>query len=342
MDYEQLHRDALLIDSHNDTIVAHIRAGDVSLAGAPAGAAMSLPGTIAFLGGREYQPPPVDPCQVSFAKMRQGGMDAGFFSIDVTTARHNHLAYAMDGFGYLWNDVERSGADVVFVRSAEDIVRAKVTEKPAILLAIENADCTEKSLGVVRSLYELGVRSIGMTHHVSSVAADGCLEARDGVGLTQFGVALVGEMNRLGMLVDLAHISPGGFFHALEVSEKPVIFSHGNTRALCDHPRNLTDEQLRALAENGGVMGVTFVPDFVDADNPSLECLLDHIDHIAEVAGIETAAIGSDFDGGGTLLEDAIGLPCITEGLLRRGYSAEAVRKVLGENTLRVLRSTIG
>ena len=144
-------------------------------------------------------------------------------------------------------------------------------------------------------------------------------------------------MNRLGMIVDLAHVSPGAFYHALEVSTKPVIFSHGNARALCDHPRNLDDRQLRALAQNGGVIGMSFVPYFVDDHNPSLDRLLDHIDHACTVAGEETVALGSDFDGGGTLLRDALHVPRITEGLVRRGCREEQIRKILGLNLLRVL-----
>jgi membrane dipeptidase len=211
-----------------------------------------------------------------------------------------------------------------------------------VILAIEHADCTERSLNILRVLYELGVRSIGLTHNVSRWAADGCLEARDGVGLTQFGRQLILEMNRLGMLVDLAHVSPSAFFSALEVTKKPVIFSHGNAKKLCDHARNLRDDQLKALAESGGVIGMSYVPFFVDAKNPTLDRLLDHIDHVVSVAGIDVVGLGSDFDGGGTLLADAAEVPQIVEGLDKRGYSDGDIRKVLGENTFRVLKESLG
>jgi len=340
VDYERLHRDALVIDSHNDTIVAHIRRGGLSLARGKERAAEPPAGTIAFMRG--YDDSDAAPLQINLPKMRQGGIDAGFFAIDVTLARQNHLAYALDGFGYLLNDLQKSGAEAVIVRQAEDIVRAKAAGKPAIILALEHADCTERSLNILRILYEIGVRSIGLTHNVSSWAADGCLEAREGVGLTRYGVALVQEMNRLGMLVDLAHVSPSAFFSALEVSSKPVIFSHGNAQALCDHPRNLTDAQFKALAQNGGVIGVSYVPSFVAKENPTLERLLEHIGHIVEVAGVQAVGLGGDFDGGGTLLSDATEVPLITEGLLRRGYSETSIRQILGENTLRVLKGAIG
>jgi membrane dipeptidase len=342
MNAHELCRQALYIDSHNDTIVAHIRRGNYSLERGEEGAGARADGMIAFLRGPEAPRPGADLIQINFPKMRAAGIDAGFFAVDVTLSLKNHLGYALDAFGYLLRDLEQSGARAVIVRRAQDILEAQAAGKVALILAIEHADCTERSVHVLRALYELGVRSIGFTHNVSSCAADGCLEPRDGVGLTRFGRELVVEMNRLGMLVDLAHISPAGFFDALSVTRKPVIFSHGNAKALCPHFRNLADDQLRALAQNGGVIGMSYVPMFVDERAPTLPRLLDHIDHAVEVAGIDTVGLGSDFDGGGTLLKDAVETPQIVEGLIERGYSEGDIRKILGENTLRVLRASIG
>lgn len=341
MESRQLHQDALVIDSHNDTIVAHIRRGNLSLRTGIENGESSFYGVIAFTRG-EHPDKGAMPIQINFPKMREGGIDAAFFAIDVTLARHNHLAYALDGLGFLFDDLSQDGSGVVLVKKAEDLVRAKAGGQLAAVLALEHANCTERSLNVLHALYELGVRSIGLTHNVSSYAADGCKEPREGVGLTQFGVKMVEEMNRLGILVDLAHISPSGFYHALEISARPVIFSHGNARALCNHPRNLTDDQLRALASNGGVIGLSYVPMFVDERAPTFARLLEHVDHIVKVAGIDAVGLGSDFDGGGDLLADATEVPNITKALLERGYSEADVRKILGENTLRVLRQAIG
>ena len=338
---EDLHRDCLVIDSHNDTIVNHICRGNHSVVRGGANAEEPS-GTIARQYAHSFPVPLTGPVQINLSKMRQGGIDTGFFAVDVTAAFKNHLNFALDGIGYLLYDIARHGAEVSICRNSADILEARRTGKPGIILAIEHADCVEGSLNVLRSLFELGVRSIGLTHNVSSQAADGCMEAREGVGLSVFGIKLVREMNRLGMLVDLAHVSPGAFYSALEVSGKPVIFSHGNARALCDHPRNLDDAQLEALALKGGVIGMSFVPYFVNNGNPTLDRLLDHIDHVRSVAGVETVGLGSDFDGGGTLLADATHYPRITEGLVGRGYSEEEIRKILGGNTLRVLRETIG
>ena len=361
MDYLELHRDALVVDCHNDTIVAHIRHGNASLEperggdapapqrrGAPPDGPADGPGrrhsgTVAWLRGPAPAPPEGQAAlQASLPQLRRGGVDAGLFAVDVTRAYQNHLAYALDGLGYFLNDVEQRGAGVTVARRADDVVRAKAAGELAAILAIEHADATERSLNVLRALYEVGVRAIGLTHHTSSWAADGCFEAREGVGLTHYGTQLVREMNRLGMLVDLAHASEAAFFSTLEASERPVAFTHGNARALCDHPRNLTDAQLRALAANGGVIGVSYVPAFVDRQAPTIERLLDHIDHIVAVAGIGTVALGGDFDGGGTLLADAAEVPLITKGLVERGYAEGDVRQILGLNALRVLRATIG
>ena len=342
MNAEDLHKEALLIDSHNDTIVAHILKGGYSFFGEGTRGQDNPPGMIEATMRPGDSPARAAPIQINFPKMCKGGIDTAFFAIDVTRPFKSRLTFALDGFGYFLRDIARAGEEVTIVRRSADVSEAKAACRPAAVLAVEHADVVEGSLNVLHALYEFGVRSIGLTHNVSSQAAGGCLEARDGVGLTKFGVALVREMNRVGMLVDLAHVSPGAFYSALEIVDKPVIFSHGNARALCDHPRNLDDDQLKALAANGGVIGMSFVPYFVDAGTPVLERLLDHIEHICEVAGVETVGLGSDFDGGGTLIQDAGRVPDITVGLLERGFAEEDVRKILGQNTFRVLKAAIG
>ncbi len=339
MDARTLQQQARIIDLHNDTIVAHIRRGNASVAAPGQAFDAAYNGLISGPYGMRH--PPNEPLQIDLAKMQAAGIDVGLFAVDVTQAHNHHLGYALDGIGFLLHDLAQHAPEAIIVRSAQDLETAFRVRSPALVLAVEHANVTERSLNVLHSLYALSVRSLGFTHNRSSYAADGCWEAREGVGLTQFGVQLVQEMNHLGMLVDLAHVSPGAFGHALDVSTRPVLFSHGNARALCDHPRNLTDDQLRALAQNGGVIGVSYVPMFVDAQAPTLERLLDHIDHIVAVAGIETVALGSDFDGGGTLLSDALEVESITAGLLARGYVETDVRAILGENALRVLTAVL-
>ncbi len=335
----QVHQRAWVIDAHNDAIVAHIRRGNLSFFGRPG--LVGREGTVSFLRGPLDLAALAQPLQMTFPKMREGGIDAAFFAVDVTRAWKNHLAYALDAFGFFLADLETSPGEVRVVRMASDLPAAREAGELAALLVVENSDALEGSLNVLQAFHHLGIRSITLTHNPSSWAAAGNGESRCGGGLTQFGEALVREMNRLGMLVDVSHIAERGFYDTLEVSGRPVIASHSCCAALCEHPRNLTDCQLKALASHGGVVGITFVPSFVDLHAPSLERLLDHFDHAVRVAGIDHVGIGSDFDGGGTLLRDATEFPGLTEGLLRRGYGEADVRKILGGNLMRLLAAVL-
>jgi membrane dipeptidase len=347
---EQLHRDALVIDSHNDSIVSRIRRGNLSITGREAPHLAGRDGTVLFLRGPLETEAYAWNGQIDLPKMRAGGIDCAFFAVDVTRAWKNHLAYALDALGFFDADLAACGEEMTVARSAAEIEAAKAAGRLSAVLVVENSDALEGSLNVLQMLYRLGVRSVGITHNLSTWAAAGNAEARSGGGLTRFGVALVEEMNRLGMLVDVSHISERGFYDTLEVSRRPVIASHSCCAALCDHPRNLTDDQIRALAQNGGVVGITFVPGFIHSgwtpalwpERPSVEQLLDHIDHAVQVGGIDHVGIGSDFDGGGSVVPDAAEYPRITAGLAARGYSSASLRKILGENHLRVLRPALG
>ena len=334
MNAAELHSSALVIDGHNDTIVSHQRRGTHNLDGGPF--LGETRGTVSYLRGHLASPAADIDIQINFPKMRTGGIDAALFAVDVTLARNNHLIYAMDALGALDYEVEATNGQVVVARSAADIRTAKEAGKLAVILAVENSDATEGSLNILRMLHRIGVRSMGLTHNTSSRAADGNEESRTGGGLTTFGVALVKEMNRIGMAVDVAHLSPAGLRDVLDTVDRPIINSHTTCAALCDHPRNLLDEEIRLVAENGGVIAMTFVPRFVDADNPTFDRFIDHIDHAVQLVGPRHVAIGSDFDGGGTLIEDATVFPSITEALLEKGYSEDDVRLVLGESFMRV------
>ena len=342
----ELQKQALVIDAHNDSIVAHIRRGNTSLADETQQNPTAPPGTIAYLRG----PVPTDEetigIQLNIPKMRQGGIDAAFFAVDVTRAWKNHLAYALDAFGWFETEVTAHAEEICIARSADDIRQAKADGKLAAVLVIENSDAVERSLNILQALYTLGVRSIGITHNPNTWASTGNDEEDLGGGLTRFGMALVKEMNRLGMLVDVSHISERGFWDVLELSEHPVIASHSNCKMLCRHSRNLSNEQLKALSVNGGVVGITFVPGFVTNDGwtkmPPLAQLLNHFAYAIDIAGIDHVGIGSDFDGGGELLKDASEFIQLADGLSERGYSDEDIRKVLGENHLRIFQAACG
>lgn len=264
----------------------------------------------------------------------------------------------------------------VEARTAADIRRAFASRKIASLIGMEGGHAIENSLALLRMDYELGARYMTLTHNVSLDWADAALGTQTHGGLTSFGKEVVREMNRLGMLVDLSHVSPGTMSDALDASEAPVIFSHSAARALVDHPRNVPDSILRRLPANGGVVMVTFVPSFVSSAyhehddrleafrrtlkgdsaanraamreymraNPRPKALLsqvaDHIEHVRDVAGVDHVGIGSDFDGitdTPTGLEDVSKFPALFAELARRGWSDADLKKLAGENLLRAL-----
>jgi len=235
---------------------------------------------------------------------------------------------------------------LLFTR-VNDVREAEKSGKVAAMLSIEGGEAVEADLGILRVLHRLGVRAMTLTWNERNQIADGAAEGRTKGGLTNFGVELVGEMNRIGMVVDVSHLSDAGFFDVIETAKSPIIASHSNCRALCNHRRNLTDEMIKLLAEKDGVMGMNFAPSFVDEnkEHATLERVLDHVDHVVKTAGVEHVGLGSDFDGIDSTpkgLENVTKMPYFTEGLLRRGYSEDDVMKILGENFLRVFKRIMG
>ena len=336
----ELHRRAVVIDSHNDSTVAYIRRGNLGLNGESGTEDSRRPGVVAHL--RQYTYPLGEGIQLDIPRLRAGGVDAAFFSVDCTRAWSNHLLYTMDALGYLTRQIEENADAMIVARRAADIRRAREEGKVAGILAVENSNALEQSPHVLRLLWQIGVRSMTITHSTRTWAADGC-EVVGGGGLTGFGRELVAEMDELGLVIDVSHLNEVGFWDVVKASSSPLIASHSCCRRLCDHPRNLSDDQLKALGERGGVAAMTFVPSFISADGPAtLDQLLDHIEHAVKVAGIDSVGLGSDFDGGGDLLEDASRYPEITVGLARRGYGEEELAKILGLNHLRVLEAVIG
>ena len=338
-DARRLHEEALVIDAHNDSIIALIRRGNLRLDGVQRSDYAEREGTVAYL--RQYIRPLGEGIQLDIGKMRQGGLNAAFFAVDCTRPWGNHLLYLMDALGYFFREVEEFGTDILIAHSASDIERAHAENRLAAILAVENSDALEKSPHVLPLLHRLGVRAMTLTHSNRSWAGDGC-EVEGGSGLTGFGRRLVEQLNQLGIVVDVSHLNEPGFWDVVKMTDAPFMATHSCCRALCEHPRNLRDEQLKALAEKGGVVGITFVPFFVSSTEATLADLLDHIQHAVSVAGIDHVGLGSDFDGGGDLLTDATQLPEITAGLAGRNYTEPDIRKILGGNQLRLLRQIIG
>jgi membrane dipeptidase len=282
-------------------------------------------------------------------RMREGGLTAQVFAIfDYWEKIGNEKATAqalrmLDAF---YQEMEANPDSLTLATTAADVERAKRENKVAAILGLEGAEPLEGDLRLLRIFHRLGVRNIGLTWNYRNRAADG-IGVTSPHGLTDFGRALVREMNRLGIMVDIAHLAPPGVADVLALSTQPVISSHTGAYALQAHQRNLTDAQLEGIARSGGLVGVTFVPNFLSA-NPKkahISQALDHIDYVARAVGVDYVGLGSDFDGykGVTRgLEDVTCLPQITAGLLERGYTPPDVRKILGENFLRVFRQVCG
>ncbi|MFO7248608.1 MAG: dipeptidase [Bacillota bacterium] len=220
----------------------------------------------------------------------------------------------------------------------EDVSAVRRGDARWALLALEGVEALEGNLVHLRILYRLGLRMVGLTWNEANEAADGCGEPRGG-GLTRFGHALVEEANRLSLLLDVAHLSERGFWDVAAASNRPLVASHANCRAVHDHPRNLTDDQLRAIAQSGGVVGLTFVPDFLTDGEATRDDVRRHLEHAVSVAGEDHVAFGSDFDGIErvvTGLEHA-GTYAEWADYLLRYYPASSVEKWLAGNWLRVL-----
>src|SRR5437588_502386 len=358
----QIQRRAIVIDTHND-VTTPMTNDDYDLSGAPP-----------------------TPYRTSIARMKQGGMTAEFFSLYIKPWYVTHGGAArrtLDMIDSVYRAVERHPNDLLFATSAADIRRAKQQGKVAALMGIEGGHAIENSLASLREFYRLGVRYMTLTWNNTNDWADAGRGEHTHHGLTDFGREVVREMNRLGMLVDVAHVSDETMTDALDPSKVPIIASHSSARALNDQPRNIPDDLLRRIAKNGGIVMVNFYQVFIDpaASQPNRErsaqlkaqedeieqrfkndperiaeeedrleaqqpqpappisILIDHIDHIVQVAGIDHVGLGADFDGAVDMPEgarDVSELPNITYELLRRGYSERDIRKILGENFLRV------
>ncbi len=323
IDPQTLHFDAIVVDGHCDTL------GDV-LAGKRALAERSALG------------------HVDLPRLREGGVTAQIFACFVPVHEYHRSAtrYAMDMIDAFHQAVEAHPDELLLATGAADIRRAKAEGKIAGILGLEGAEPLGDSLAVLRGFHRLGVRVLGLTWNFRNEVADGVMEGRQAQGLSAFGRQVVDECNRLGILLDVSHLAPAGLEDVLEFSQRPVIASHSNARALCDHPRNLTDAQIEAIASRGGLIGVTFVDAFLHrpAAEAAIEHALDHIDYLLRVAGPHHVMLGSDFDGADMPrgLEDATRYPALTAGMLARGHDEQTVRQALGLNFLRVFEAVTG
>lgn len=251
----------------------------------------------------------------------------------------------LDKYNQEIKKLHENGIDVLQVRTAEDAGNV-LKHKAATLLAIEEGGAIDGSLEALRCLYELGVRAMTLTWSNRNDIADGINEEATGSGLTLFGKQVVAEMNRLGMLVDVSHISTAGFWSVIKTSTKPIIATHSNAKSLCSHPRNLNDEQIKALAQNGGLAGITFAGQFLEEDwrNACIESVYKHIDYMLNLIGNDDhIGFGSDFDGISHPPYNIQGVqdykPLIE--YLSKYYSDETINKITHQNVINLLQKVL-
>jgi membrane dipeptidase len=329
---------------------------------------------------------------IDIPRMREGGMNGIFFSIwiDGRIMGAPAVQKALDQIDAVRENVRKFSSDLVFARTAEEVRRAHAQGKIAALMGVEGGHMIGNDIRIVRVFADLGVRYMTLTHFYNDEWADSSTDKPAHNGLTDFGKDVVREMNRQGIMVDISHVSDKTFYDTLEVSKAPLIASHSSCRMLCNHPRDMSDDMIKALAAKGGVIQINYEMTFIDQaykdaydketggvvqhlseltkncnneeaciaremlklrqrltsagklPHVSWERIVDHIDHAVKLVGADHVGLGSDFDGADMPegLEDCSKLPKITEALLRRGYSENDIRKILGENTLRVMEQS--
>jgi membrane dipeptidase len=361
----QIHREALVFDGHND-LPWELR----------------LKSDSAFLRFDVAQSQPK--LHTDIPRLRKGGVGAQFWSAYVpaeTAKTGTALKETLKQIDLIHRLVKQYPDTFALASTADDVVRLRKEGKIASLIGIEGGHSIENSLAVLRMLYALGARYMTLTHSDTLDWADSATDAPRHHGLTPFGESVVREMNRLGMLVDISHVSAETMHHVLKVTKAPVIASHSSAFTLAPHPRNVPDDVLALVAKNGGVILVNFYPGFLTPEGgraskdfvkiykelqqrypneaefkvafaqwkrehpvpvATLHDVVDHIEHIIKIAGVDHVGLGSDYDGIGSVprqLEDVSTYPYITQELLNRGHSREEILKILGGNALRVLRA---
>lgn len=290
---------------------------------------------------------------VDLPKLRQGGVDAAFFALYIPAELEEAEAYEHACRLYdTINDALYTNAEVIALAVSEaQAYENKKNGRFSVFLGLENGSPIGKSLERLKEFYDKGVRYITLCHSRDNEICDSCAsKVKRWNGLSPFGIELITQMNRLGILIDVSHVSDETFYDVLKYSSKPVVATHSCCRALCGHPRNMTDDMIKALAAKGGVIQINFYPVFLEegfdeehmfeASRPSYTRIVDHIDHVVGLVGIDHVGIGSDFDGIDVTpqgLDDVSMMPKVFDEMRRRGYSEEDIEKVSSRNFFSVL-----
>jgi len=333
----RIHKEAIVVDTHIDTTMMLGREGwDFMVRHTP-------------VKGEDSN-------HVDLPRAKEGGLDAAFFSIYMpgTITGPEAVKRALILIDHVRSLAEKHPNEIVLATTAAEVRAAHKAGKFAALMGMEGGHMIDDSLAVLRDYQRLGVRYLTLSHSVNTNWSDSSGDTPLHNGLTDFGKDVVRELNRLGMLVDISHVSDKTFWDAMETSKAPLVASHSSLRSISGHPRNMTDDMIRALGGKGGVIMINYSRSFLSnelyeaglknvplAERPTVswEKIVEHIDHAAKLVGATHVGLGSDFDGTTVPdgMDDVSMLPKITAALLDKGYSEQDVKNILGENILRLL-----
>jgi membrane dipeptidase len=333
----RIHKEAIVVDTHIDTTMMLGREGwDFMVRHQP-------------VKGEDSN-------HVDLPRIKEGGLDAAFFSIYMpgTITGPEAVKRSLILIDHVRSLAEQHPNEIVLATTAADVRAAHKAGKFAALMGMEGGHMIDDSLAVLRDYQRLGVRYLTLSHSVNTNWSDSSGDTPKHNGLTDFGKDVVRELNRLGMLVDISHVSDKTFWDAMETSRAPLVASHSSLRSISGHPRNMTDDMIRALGGKGGVIMINYSRSFLSdelyqaglnnvpmAQRPTVswEKIVEHIDHAAKLVGAAHVGLGSDFDGTTVPdgMDDVSMLPKITAALLDKGYSEQDVKNILGENILRLL-----
>lgn len=339
---KEIHQSALTIDLHTDAPMLFPGTLDLGVKGI---AEVDL----SVVEPHLYQTQKIIdvPGKVNLPLMEEGRIDATYTVAYIPQGERDKdsLQWATDYAFARLNEVKtqetRYAGRMGIASTVADLLRLKQCGKKAILLGVENGYAIGKDLSTLQRLKQIGVTYITLCHNGDNDICDSAKGKNEWNGLSPFGREVVGEMNRLGIMIDVSHAAESTFYDVLAASRVPIIASHSSCRALCDHPRNLTDDQIKSLAAAGGMMGICLYNGFINKENEkaSLSDALRHIRHVIDLVGIDHVGIGSDFDGGGELIgcRASNELINITVRLLDEGYTEEEIRKIWGGNLLRIM-----
>ncbi len=371
-DYLKFHYDAIVADTHNDVLLRAMEGEDIS---------------VETKRGHS-----------DLVRLKKGGVDIQVFAVWVDPIAYEKMSFkrAKDMIDTLYSIARRNADKIAVVRNSAELEKALSEGKICAVIGVEGGHAIENSIEKLEELYKLGARYLGLTWNNSTDWASSAFDETTNadkikvVGLNEFGKKVVEKMNELGMIVDVSHLGEKAFWDVVRITKKPIIASHSSVYKLCPHYRNLKDEQIKAIAQTGGVVFVNFYAEYIDSTfnmkrkqleekyksqldslrvvyehdqnayrrarrqlmlkvaeelRPPIDVLIDHIDYIAKLVGVDHVGIGSDFDGISVTpldMDDVTFLPNITKKLLERGYSPEDVKKILGGNFLRVFKQVCG